>query len=98
MPQRTLNLSIADYVLVGKYRRGEDVVVNIDASLEGFTITMPDATLTIDTHFYFNKTGSKTVTLAPINNQKIRGDATLEIKFNNSSPHVISNRANWLVV
>ncbi len=85
-------------VLTAHYANGDTVIVNCDATGAAFTVTLPDATNTINIFFIIIKTDSSTnaITIAGRLGQTINGSTTATLSTQYESKIFLSNTNDWM--
>jgi len=76
---QTIKLTPYENSLIGQYLPGDLVVVLLDTTDAGFTVTLPDASGTEKTLFNFVTIGINNATIAPINGQFINNETLIPL-------------------
>lgn len=76
---QTIKLTPYENTLIGRYVPGSEVVVLLDTSAAGFTLTLPDALSSQGTKFTILTIGANNATIKPIAGQFINDETEIAL-------------------
>jgi hypothetical protein len=94
---RIINLDSIENKIAGQYSPGDTVLVLCDATNEGFTVTLPDATALRDVMLYIKKTDStaNVVTVDTVDGQTIDGETSITLDAQYEYENLLSDTSNY---